>query len=44
VLPAFKGNEVHLILDIDSDQLNDFSELDEKYLTQIIKLIEESIT
>lgn len=43
VLPALKNNEVQLILDIDSDQLNDFSELDEKYLMQIIKLVEESI-
>ena len=43
VLTALKNNEVQLILDIDSDQLNDFSELDEKYLMQIIKLVEESI-
>ena len=43
VLTALKDNDVQLILDIDSDQLNDFSELDEKYLMQIIKLVEESI-
>jgi len=43
VLPAIINSEVQLILDIDSDQLNDFSELDEKYLMQIIKLVEESI-
>ena len=43
VLTALKDNDVQLILDIDSDQLNDFSELDEKFLMQIIKLVEESI-
>lgn len=43
VLPAIINNEVQLILDIDSDQLDDFSELDEKYLMQIINLIQESI-
>ena len=43
VLPALKNNEVHLILDIDSDQLNDFSEIDKKYLKEIIKIIEKVI-
>lgn len=43
VLPAIMNNEVQLILDIDSDLLDDFSELDEKYLMQIINLIQESI-
>ncbi|MGB0888424.1 MAG: GAF domain-containing protein [Vicingaceae bacterium] len=40
VIPVFdKNGEVALILDVDSDQLNDFDEIDEKYLTQIIQLI-----
>ena len=43
VMPVFKNKEVHMILDIDSDQLNDFSEIDEKYLNIIIQLIEEVI-
>ena len=43
VLPAIINNEVQLILDIDSDRLDDFTELDEKYLMQIIKLVEELI-
>ena len=43
VIPVLKGNDVHLILDIDSDQVDDFSELDEKYLSQIVKLVEKSI-
>ncbi len=43
VLPAFKNNEVALVLDVDSDQLNDFDAIDEKYLQQVMKLIERFI-
>jgi GAF domain-containing protein len=43
VLPAFKNNEVALVLDVDSDQLNDFDAVDEKYLTQLMRLIERFI-
>jgi L-methionine (R)-S-oxide reductase len=43
VLPIFKNGEVHLILDIDSDQKGDFSEIDEKYLKEIIQIVEEVI-
>lgn len=43
VLPAFKNNEVALVLDVDSDQLNDFDAIDEKYLTQLMRLIERFI-
>jgi putative methionine-R-sulfoxide reductase with GAF domain len=28
-------------LDVDSDRLNDFSKIDEKYLSKILMLIEE---
>jgi GAF domain-containing protein len=41
VLPLIIDGEVRLILDVDSDQLNDFSDIDKKYLNQILKLIEE---
>ena len=41
VLPAFKNNEVALVLDVDSDKLNDFDAVDEEYLGQVIKLIEK---
>jgi len=44
VIPIYKNKEVALILDIDSDQLNDFSILDEKYLMEISNLIEEIIS
>lgn len=40
VIPVFnKLNEVALILDVDSDKLNDFDEIDKKYLSKIIELI-----
>ncbi|MCO6499981.1 MAG: GAF domain-containing protein [Vicingus serpentipes] len=40
VLPIFnKNNEVALVLDIDSDELNNFDQIDEKYLTEVSQLI-----
>ena len=41
VLPAFKNGEVALILDVDSDQLNDFDSVDQKYLEQLMRIVEE---
>ncbi len=43
VLPAFKNNEVMLILDVDSDKLNDFDEVDKVHLTKIMEMIEGSV-
>lgn len=43
VLPAFKNNEVALVLDADSDKLNDFDETDKLYLEQVMRLIEKFI-
>ena len=41
VLPILnKNGEVALILDVDSDQLNDFDEIDKEYLSKIVKIIE----
>ena len=40
VLTASKDGEVQLILDVDSNQLNDFDEVDKEYLEQLMKLIE----
>ena len=40
VLPALKNNEVVLVLDIDSDVLNDFDTVDKEQLSIIMKLIE----
>ena len=40
VLPAFKNNEVALVLDIDSDKLNDFDAIDERHLEKLMRIIE----
>lgn len=40
VLPALKNGAVALVLDVDSDQIADFDEIDKEYLTQLIRLIE----
>ena len=40
VIPVFNAQgEVALMLDVDSDQRNDFDKIDEEYLTKIINLI-----
>jgi GAF domain-containing protein len=43
VLPALKNGEVVLVLDVDSDQLNDFDETDRVYLSQVMSMIEKMI-
>lgn len=43
VLPAFKKNEVQLVLDVDSDKVNDFDKTDELYLQQVMGIIEKFI-
>lgn len=40
VLPAFKNNEVALVLDVDSDRLNDFDVVDQEALEQLMRMIE----
>lgn len=40
VLPAFKNSEVALILDVDSDQLDDFDGTDQEHLEALMRLIE----
>ena len=43
VLPAFKGGEVALVLDVDSNKLNDFDAVDERCLGEVIAIIEKFI-
>lgn len=38
VLPVFHGQNVIAVLDVDSDSLNDFSEVDHLYLQKVIEL------
>jgi L-methionine (R)-S-oxide reductase len=41
VLPAFKDDNVVLVLDVDSDQLNDFDATDARYLEKVMRIIEK---
>jgi len=41
VLPAFKGGQVALVLDIDSDVLNDFDQDDVDQLEKLMRMIEK---
>jgi GAF domain-containing protein len=43
VLPAFKNGAVALVLDVDSDQLNDFDLNDQQELEKVMHLIEKFI-
>ncbi|MBO6496987.1 MAG: GAF domain-containing protein [Roseivirga sp.] len=40
VLPAKKDEEVALILDVDSDQLNDFDSVDQEHLEKLMRVVE----
>lgn len=39
VVPCFVRDEVAMVLDVDSDKLNDFNETDKKYLEQLMEMI-----
>ena len=41
VLPAFKQDEVALVLDVDSDQLNDFDQTDAEALEKVMRIVEK---
>lgn len=43
VLPAFKNGGVALVLDVDSDKLNDFDETDQAYLEKVMQIVEQFI-
>jgi GAF domain-containing protein len=43
VLPAFKNDEVVIVLDVDSDALNAFDETDRQALEKIMRLVEKVI-
>jgi L-methionine (R)-S-oxide reductase len=40
VVPIIKNGQVVMVLDVDSDQLNDFDNMDQKYLEQLIQFLE----
>jgi L-methionine (R)-S-oxide reductase len=39
VIPIIKNNQVLAVLDVDSVELNDFNDIDKKYLEQVVDLI-----
>jgi GAF domain-containing protein len=41
VVPVFKNKIVIGVLDVDSDQLNSFDEIDQQYLEKIVSLIQD---
>ncbi len=41
VLPGYKNGEVALVLDVDSDALNDFDEIDSRELEKVMRIIEK---
>jgi GAF domain-containing protein len=41
VLPAFKNEQVALVLDVDSDVLNDFDDTDRESLEKVMRIIEK---
>jgi L-methionine (R)-S-oxide reductase len=41
VVPLVHENETRLVLDVDSDQLNSFDDIDKRYLEQIINMIRD---
>ncbi|MCL4148665.1 UNVERIFIED_CONTAM: hypothetical protein GTU68_058154 [Idotea baltica] len=43
VMLVKREQEIIAILDIDSDQLQDFSDLDSDYLSEVIKMLEKSM-
>jgi L-methionine (R)-S-oxide reductase len=42
VLPAYKNEEVFLVLDVDSNKLNDFDSTDQQGLEKVMRMIEKS--
>jgi GAF domain-containing protein len=44
VVPAFQNGEVFLVLDVDSDLLDDFDAVDQRYLEALMGLLEKTRT
>ena len=42
VVPAFQNGEVFLVLDVDSDQLDDFDGVDQRYLETLMGMLEKT--
>ena len=44
VVPAFQNGEVFLVLDVDSDKLDDFDAVDQRYLEDLMGMLEKTRT
>ncbi len=44
VVPAFQNGEVFLVLDVDSDRLDDFDAVDQRYLEDLMGMLEKTRT
>jgi len=44
VVPAFQNGEVFLVLDVDSDTLDDFDGVDQRYLEDLMGMLEKTRT
>jgi GAF domain-containing protein len=42
VVPAFQDGKVFLVLDVDSDRLNDFDSVDQRYLEALMGMLEKT--
>ncbi len=43
VIPASKNDVVKLILDVDSEQLDDFDEVDKEWLEKLVRIVEDKL-
>lgn len=43
VVPVLKGDEVAMVLDVDSDQLADFDETDQRYLEELMAILAKTL-
>ena len=43
VVPVFKGEEVAMVLDVDSDKLSDFDWTDQKYLEELMGILGKTL-
>ena len=43
VVPVFRGTEVAMVLDVDSDELADFDEIDQKFLEELMGILSKTL-
>jgi L-methionine (R)-S-oxide reductase len=43
VVPGFQAGKVWIVLDVDSDNLNDFDATDQRYLEQLMRILDQKL-